>query len=300
MTIIYQPIRQRVIRKTARLEAVLGNGNGSVYVSKKKSRFWVRVAMSTDSNGNMTYGQPLPMRYAPGWPIIEKEGVEVLLFYDYDGELSIERMKTDYFDRADIDSRSFNSASPQDQWLYLRYVVRFLTRPVGASATEDSTLITIRENPFFVDDVLGFYNYAGTTSAASKPDLASYIPAADYQRLICIFFDTYQQEPFVVGSTAQALTTAIDSTDYTECFAQLEHNEYIPLLSLVLSNNQSTITIDNVKEDLRQFVNAPRVYGFPNPITSGQAILIRGTHTEITANVVVEGRLTVEGVMIVL
>lgn len=293
MTIIYQPIRQRVIRKTARLEAVLGNGSGSVYASK--TRYWVRVAMRADSDGNMTYGQPLPMRYAPGYPIIEKEGVEVLLFYDHDGELSIERMKTDYFDRADIDSRSFNSASPQDQWLYLRNVVRFLTRPVGSSATEDSTLITVRENPFFVDDVMDFYIYAGTTSAASKPDLASYIPAADYQRLICIFFDTKQQEPFVAGSTTQALTTAIDSTDLTECFAQLEHNEYIPLLSLVLSNNQSAIVIDNVKEDLRQFVNAPRVYGFPNPIASGQAILIRDTHQEMVYDLTVQGNLTIQG-----
>ena len=162
------------------------------------------------------------------------------------------------------------------------------------------TLITVRENPFFVDDVMDFYIYAGTTSAASKPDLASYIPAADYQRLICIFFDTYQQEPFVAGSTAQALTTAIDSTDYTECFAQLVHNEYIPLLSLVLSNNQSAIVIDNVKEDLRQFVNAPRVYGFPNPIASGQAILIRDTHQQLVYDLTIEGSLTVEGDLTVL
>jgi len=298
MTIIYQPIRQRVLRRRNYIEAILGDGSGSVYAGK--SRYWVRVKMRTDANGNVTYGQPLPMRYAAGAGIIEKEGVEVLLKVDYDDELTIERMKPDYWDRAGIDSRAFNTAAPHDQWVYLKYVVRDLTRPVGSTASQSSTLVTIRENPFFVDDALDFYIFAGTNRAADKPDLASFIPAVDTHRLICIFFDTYQQEPLVVGSTAQALTTAIDTTDYQECFDQFLHNEYIPLLSLTLSDNQSAITINNVTEDLRQFVNAPRVYGFPNPIVSGKAILIRDTHTEITANLTVEGLLTVEGTLIVL
>jgi hypothetical protein len=296
--LIYQQARQRILRNRQRIEAVLGDGSGNVYTSKK-SRYWVRIKQGTDSEGNVTYGNPLPMRYAGG-DIPEIAGVDVLLFYDYDGELSIERVNPTYYDDADIDSRAFNPSAQHNQFLYLRNVVRGLTRPVGSSATVDSALVTIRELPFKVDEILDWFTYAGTPRAADKVDLTSYIPAADTHRLVCIFFDTFQQTYFVAASTAQAISSALDSTDYDECFAQLLHNEYIPLLSIELSDNNANITINNVVEDLRNFINMPRIYGFQNPIPSGKAILIRSTHHEIVYDLTVEGELTVEGDMLIL
>ena len=298
MTLLYQRSRQRVLRRRNYTEGVLGNGSGSVYAGK--SRYWVRLASQTDDNGNVTYGTALPIRYAAASSIMPIEGVEVLLQVDYDNELSIIRVKPDYFERADIDSRASNQAEPHDQFVYLKNVVRELTRPVGSASSTDSTLITIREDPFIVNDYLDWSIYAGTPRAADKPDLASYIPAADLQRLVCVFLDSFQNDYFITASTAQVLTVDIDSTDWDECFAQLKHNEYKPLLALKLSNAQTAITVNDIVEDLRQHVNTPQIIGFANPIVSGKAIYIRETHQEITANLVVEGCLTVEGTMIVL
>jgi hypothetical protein len=298
MTLFFQRARQRVIRRRREIEAILGDSNGNVYAGK--SRYWVRIASQTDDDNNVTYGNPLPIRYSAASSIPPLQGVEVLLKVDYDNQLSIMRVKPNWFENANIDSRTFNQGEPQNAWVLLKNVVRWLTRPVGSTNGTDSTLITIRENPFFVDDFLDWFSYAGTTRAADKPDLASYIPAADTQCLVCIFFDTFQQTYKVTTSTAQALTSAIDSTDYDECFAQLEHNEYVPLVALILSDNQSSIDVNDVTEDLRQFMNTPRVYGFPNPIPADKAILIRSTHQQLAYDLTVEGSLTVEGDMTVL
>lgn len=295
----FQPLRQGVLRRRRKIEAIIGDTNGNPYTNEK-SRYWVRIAERTDDNGNVVYGNPIKVRYAGGSGVIVQAGVEVLLEYDYDNELSITRMKPDYFDRANIDSRTFNIGEPQNNWLLVRNFVRWLTRPVGSSASQDSTLITVRENPFFIDDYLDWQTYAGTKRAADKLDLASYIPAADNQRLIVIFHDTYNNTPLVTASTAQALTSAIDSTDYDECFAALTHNEFVPLVAFTLSDNQSAITINDLTEDLRQVFNAPRVYGFPNPIPSDKAILIRSTHQEIVYDLTVEGDLIIEGDLLVL
>jgi hypothetical protein len=253
------------------------------------------MASQTDDTGNVTYGNPLPIRYAAESSVLPVEGVEVLLKVDYDNELSITRVKPGWFEAANIDSRTFNQAEPQNAWVFLNNVVTWLTRPVGSVSGAESTLITIRENPFFLDDYLDWFTYAGTLRAADKPDLASYIPAVDTQRLVCVFFDTYQQEPFIAASTAQALTSAIDSTDYDECFAQLEHNEYVPLLALTLSDNQASIDINDVTEDIRNFINAPQVIGFPNPIPADKAYLIRSTHQKMVYDLTVQGELTVQG-----
>lgn len=298
MSLVYQRARQRVIRRRRRQEAILGDGNGNVYAGK--SRYYVRLAAQTDDTGNVTYGEPLPIRYAASSSVPPLEGVEVLIMVDYDDQLSIERVKPDWFERANIDSRTFNQAEPYDRFVYLHNVVREMTRPVGSANGAESTLITIRENPFKINDFLDWAIYGGTTRAADKPDLASYIPAAGYHRIVCVFFDEFLQEPFIVGSTAQLLTSALDSTDYDECFVQLLHNEYKPLLALKLADAQTAIDANDLVEDLRQHVNTPRVYGFPNPIPSGKGILIRSTHQEIVYDLTVQGDLIVQGDMLCL
>lgn len=298
MSLFYQRPRQRITRRRRRQEAILGDGNGNVYAGK--SRYWVRLAAQTDGSGNVTYGEPLPIRYAAASSIPPLQGVEVLIMVDYDDQLSIERVKPDYFDRANIDSRTFNQAEPYDRFVYLCNVVREMTRPVGSVNGAESTLITIRENPMKINDFLDWAIYGGTTRAADKPDLASYIPAADYHRIICVFFDEFLQEPFITASTAQLLTSALDSTDYDECFVQLLHNEYKPLLALKLADAQTAIDANDLLEDLRQHVNTPRIYGFPNPIPSGKGILIRNTHQEIVYDLTVQGDLIVQGDMLCL
>lgn len=62
MSLAFQRPRQRIYRRRHRQEGILGDGNGNVYADK--SRYWVRFAAQTDDTGNVTYGDPMPIRYA--------------------------------------------------------------------------------------------------------------------------------------------------------------------------------------------------------------------------------------------
>lgn len=292
-------LRTAVIRKGGVLEAVLGDGiTNNPYAGR--GRYWIRYRTSVDESNRVTYSKPLPIRYAGEGSIPEAAGVEVLIKVDYDDVLSIFRVHPAWYDRVEIDSRTYNPTARNDKWLRVKNFVRWLTRPVGSDAGATSTLITRRENPAFVDDYLNYLTDAGTILAAAKPDLASFIPAAGYHCRVCVFYDTLAEAHFAAASTAQTLATALDDTDIDECFEQLEHNEYVPLVALTLADNQSSISINDYYRDLRQFVNPPRIYGFPNPIPSGKALIIRETHQEVVYNLTVIGDLTVEGDMVVL
>ena len=291
-------MRREVRRKGGTLECVLGNGSGNVYADR--SRYFVRYKAGVDESDRVIYSKPLPIRYNGAGAFPEAEGVEVLVQFDYDDALSIFRVNPNWYDRVGLDSRPYNPNSRVNSWLQLKYVTRWATRMVGSDSGATSTLITRRENPFFVDDALDWYDDPGTILAASKPDLASLIPAAGYQCIVCMFWDSLAEEVLSVASTAQTVATDFDDTDWDECFAQLYHNEYVPLLALTLADNQSSIDINDYRKDLRQFINPPRIYGFPNPIAAGKAIIIRSTHQEITYDLTVIGDLTVAGDMVVL
>jgi hypothetical protein len=288
-----QRTRQRIYRNRAYQQGILGNGSGTVYASS--GRYYVRFLAGTDENGNTTYTKALPIRYAGEGTIPAKEGIEVLVKRDVDGIPSIFRVAPDYYDRAGIDSRAMNLGETFSRFFDVRNIIRWMARFVGSHTTSESTLATIRENPFYVDNYMDWHAYAGTVLAATKPDLAAYIPAADYHCLAIIFFDTLQGTYAVYASTAQALDSALDSTDYDECFAQLPHQEFHPLVSIELADNQSSIDNNSVLEDLRQIMNMPQLYGFPNPIEADKGIFIRSTHQVICYNLTVEGQLTIEG-----
>lgn len=269
-------LRTAIMRNKGELECILGNSAGQVYAGK--SRYWVRYPTGVDESGVTKYSKALPIRYAGEGAIPERKNVEVLVRIDYDNVLSVYRVHPNYYDRANIDSRTYNPIARSSPFMRLKNVVRWLTRPPGSDAGTPSTKITRRENPVFVDNYLDLSSDPGTILAASKPDLASFVPDVGYHCVVCVFYDTLNQEHFAAASTAQLMTVALDSTDDDECFAQLEHNEYVPLLSLVLADAQGTIDINDYRHDLRQLVNAPRVYGVPNPIAADKAVIVRSTH----------------------
>lgn len=289
--------RQNVLRYKER-EGVLGDGNGNPY-APGKSRYWVRFPAGVDVDGNSTYTAPRAIRYSGEGDFLAREGVEVLVRIDPHDEVeTITRVVPDYPERAGFDGRILNASDTINKWVDVKNFIRLLCRPTG-SGLSTATKVTIRENPFHVDMFGDFSSYYGTLPD-DQPDLTSYIPSADNHCLIVVFFDFLANEPFVTASTAQALTSALDTTDYSECFAQQPHNECIPLVSLELADAQATVSNEDVIEDLRTWLPTPLIYGFPNPIPEGKAILIRGTHQMITYNQTVEGGLTIEGGMLVL
>jgi hypothetical protein len=273
---------------------VLGNGNG--VVQSPPSHYWGRRPQGTDEQGNTAYGAPIRLRYTGNGAPPEQPGIEVEVYrHPKDGVLTIKELTPDYCERVDVDSTAFNPNAKRSKWVYLKWVARGLSAAVGW-AGELSTKITRREIPFFADDAgIITHETQGTAAAASKPDLASYIPAAGYHCYAVHFWDTYLQTNAVYASTAQVITTDLDDTDIQECFDQLPHNEFTPLKLYTLADNQASIDVNDETLDLRQFLNAPRVYGFPNPIAAGQAILIRDTHQQITFDLTVQGEFTVQG-----
>lgn len=278
---------------------VVGDDNGNPY--GPRSTYWVRFPLGTDTNGDITYSEARPVRYDGTSGVIAKGGIEVMVRRDpYDDVETITRVVPDYWSRSGIDSRIVNQAEPFSQFTDARNFIRLLCRPVGSTSGSPSTKVTVREDPFFVDWFGDWSTYAGTIAAADKIDLDSYIPAADEHRLIVIFFDRLINAPLVTASTAKALSTDIDSTDYDEAFAALPHNEYTALVALELADDQPGIDVNNVLEDLRTWLPAPPMMGFPNPIPADKAYLLRETHQMLMFNLVVEGTLTLEGSLTVL
>lgn len=288
-----QRARQSV-QQNREYPGVLGDGSGNPYAGR--SRYWVRFPAGVDADGITIYSAPRAVRYDGSSAFIAREGTEVLVWRDpYDGVESISRGMPDYADRAGFDARILNPSETISKWWDVRNFIRLLCRPVGNGSTQ----ITIRENPFHVDDYGDNASFAGTLPA-DQPDLSAYIPAADTHCLCVIFFNFLENEPLVTVSTAQALDSALDNTDYLECVAQLPHHEFYPLVSLELADAQTALTMEDVIEDLRTWLPTPRVYGFPNPVVDGKSFIIRSTHQEIVYDLTVVGNLTVEGELTVL
>lgn len=293
-TMLYQRERQAA-RKHDEYEGVLGDGNGNVYASK--SHYWVRFPGGTDANGNFTYSTPRPIRYGIG-NVIAREGIEVLVQEDpYDRVETITRMRLGYFTETGIDSRVMNPGDPINKWWDSPNFIRWLNRPTGSSSGSAATLVTTRENPFYWNDFQDWAQDAATTPA-NQLDLAAFIPAADTHRLVITYKNIVADTIEAVGSTAKALSTDLDFTDYTECRGLLPHNECLPLTAYELSDAQTTVDGNALVEDLRSWIALPQVLGNANPLPAGRAWIVRATHEWITYDLAVEGDLTVAGDMV--
>lgn len=293
-----QQVRQKV-RRGQELRAVLGNGSGNPYAGS--GRYWVRFPAGVDANGLTTYGAALPVRYGGTGQFPAKENVEVLVWRDpVDDVLSISRIAPDYPARAGFDSRILNSADGVTRFVDVMNFIRLMCRPPGSIGGTTSTLLTVREDPFYVNEFMDWQSYAGTIAAASKIDVASLIPAAD-THLLCIgWMDRYLNTPFVTVSTAQALTSDLDSTDYDECFTSVNvHNECEPLAAFELADNAGSIDINNLVEDLRNWLPSRKLYGFPGNIPANKTILLRSTHQQIVNRLCIQGHFINLGTVIV-
>lgn len=278
-------------------EGVLGNGSGNPYAGK--SHYWVRFANGTDENGLTKYSTPRPIRYLGG-NIIVREDVEVLVYkHPYDGEETISTMRPGYFTETGIDSRVMNPGDPVNKWWDSPNFIRWLNRTTGSSSGSTATLVTTRENPFYWNDALDWAQDAATTPA-NQLDLASYIPAVDTHRLVITYKNVVSDTIEAVGSTAKALSTALDFDDYLECRGLLPHNECVPLTAYELADGQTAIDANALLEDLRSWIALPQVIGFPNPIPDGKAWLLRSTHQQVVYDLTVEGNLIIQGDMVVL
>jgi hypothetical protein len=289
---------KQAARRHDEYPGVTGDDNGNIYAAA--SRYYVRFPQGTDANGLTVYGAPRPVRYDGTGGIIAHADVEVLVRKDpYDGIETITRVVPDWWQRVNIDSRVTNPGEPVSKWWDSPNFIRWLNRPTGSSSGSAATKVTTRENPFYWNDAQDWAIFSGTMPA-DQLDLDSFIPATDTHRLVITYFDVLAGSVAAVGSTAQALTSALDLSDYLECRALLPHNECVPLTAYKLADDQSAIDKNAVYEELRSWIALPAVLGFPNPIASGTNWLLRDTHQQLCFNLTIEGQLTVEGSLTVI
>lgn len=289
-----QDTRQRV-KKYDEYTGVLGDGT-SGNPKAGKSRYWVRFPQGVDETGQVIYTPARAIRYAGEASLPARSGVEVLVRVDpYDEKETITRMVPDWPERVGFDAAVLNSGDPISRWFDVRNFIRLVSRPVG----QNTTNVTVRENPFHVDDFMDISTFKATVGD-EQLTLGDLFPASGSKRLACIFFDFLTNEPFVTASTAQDVDVDFDLTDYEECFAQIPHNEVISLASCQLIGSKSTLVWSDLIEDLRTWLPTPRVYGWPNPIPDGKSIIVRSTHQMTVFEMTVEGELTVEGEVVAL
>jgi len=289
-----QRIRRRVRHRRFNRGAVLGNDNNLIYAGLGK--VWVRFRAGTDSNGNVTFAPPVKV-HRGGATFFEYAGAPVRVVYDENDELAIKGIDNKEAESAGLDSGLLNYGSKTSRWLRLKNVVRLKCYPVG-TADDPSTLVSVR-SLLYDNDYGDFIRIAATARQADKIDLASYIPTAGNHAVVCVFMRTVANTYQVVSSTVQAQSSDIDITDYQECFAQRDA-ETVPIQAFILSDAQTSITMSDLGEDLRQFINMPRGLGFPNPVNThqiiraGQTLAVPGDVT-VTADLTVQGELVVDG-----
>jgi hypothetical protein len=288
-----QRIRRKRLREKQTFYALLGNGSGVVYVPNTTGKVWVRFQSSADSDGNVTYTPAKDVNSGSGGGYFVYDGSPVRVGFDDDGELEVKRSDTKKARNAGLDTGLLNSGNPVRKWFYLRNIGNFKSLAPGSS-----TVVSVRS--LLYDDNYGDLNlFAGTRRLADKIDLAAYIPSTGNHRVACLFLRTTDNTIQVYASTTQSIATDIDLTDYQECFDQRDA-ESIPIQGYILQNNQSSISMLDSAEDLRQIFNMPQALGFPDPVDKetllrdGRTQFIAGTLTT-TDTLTALGMLTVCG-----
>lgn len=283
-----QKIRRRRLRRQQTIFALLGDGLGNIRAATGK--VWVRFQSGMDANGNVTYTPPTIVN-AGGNGFFEYQGAGVRVGFDENDQLSITGADAQNAREAGLDTRLLNPGSPFNKWSYIRNIANF-----KSMAPSGSTLVSVRS--LLYDDGYGNLNqFLGTPRLADKIDLASFIPSAGNHRIVVLFLRTTDNTVQTYGSTIQAISSALGLSDYQECYAQRDA-ESIPIQAWKLENNQSSISMLDAKEDLRNIFNVPQVLGMESPITSN-LIIREGQAVNHHGDLFITGSLIVAGDLIV-
>lgn len=262
--------------------AYLGDTHGDgarVDVPGKVGYVYVHFATGgVNESGGAIYGPPV-MVYTGSAAYPNTPGMPVYVGYGYSGELEIKQAHAEGLRQAGIDARVLNPLNQQSKFVYLWQLTMGLASAVATSVT-DSYLITVKSFRHYVGNTFQTFE---TPLEVNKIDLAPYVPATDMHCYAAIWLDTYTNTVSVTTSTAQALSLPLDATDVQECAAN-RPADAIPLKAFYLSNNQATITQNARDTELRQVLNAPHIWGFPNILSHIERVrpnrtLVTGPYT---------------------
>lgn len=262
--------------------AYLGDTHGAgarVDVAGKVGYVYVHFATGgVNESGGAIYGPPV-MAYTGNAAYPNTPGLPVYVGYGYSGELEIKQAHAEGLRQAGIDARVLNPLNQQSKFVYLWQLTMGLTSAVATSVNA-SFLVTVKSFRHYVGNTFQTFE---TPLAANKVNLSSYVPAADTHRYAALWLDTYTNTITVTTSTTQAISVPLDATDVQELVAN-RPADAIPLKAFYLSDNQDTIKQHALDTELRQVLNAPHIWGFPNILSHIERVrpnrtLVTGPYT---------------------
>ncbi len=265
--------------------AVLGDSDSPgarVDVPGRIGYVYVRFPGGRDANGFTNFSTPMMARSA-GAAFPNVPGFGVYVAYGDNGELEIKSAHYQSLDNAGINTSVLNPLNQQSTFVYLWQLTMGLALSVATSATS-STLVMVKSFRYYVGNTFGVFE---TPFEADKPDLDPYIPSAGNHCYAGLWIDTYTNLPVVTTSIPQAITTPLDATDLQELIVRVASSrpaDGVPLKAFYLANGQTTIkqSVDDV--DIRQMLDNPHTWGFPNVLTTLERVwpnmtLITGPYT---------------------
>lgn len=212
-----------------------------------------------------------------------EEGTGVFLGKDpYYNEWEVARADLRDAQSKGKNSVQLNTGLPQNKYLRLKNAVRLLCRPVGGNPN-NSTLVGVR-GLLYDDNYYDLNRFTATGRIADMFDLAPYIPTAGNEAVVIVWLDTFNNSITATSSTAQAIGTGIDITDYQEAIDK-RWTDDIPIQAFHLSDAQTSVNTTHLGEDLRQWLNMPDALGLEYELTVNTRVrdkrqyLIAGTLT---------------------
>ena len=269
LEVIQRDNRRAALQDKARIKAILGNHDGVLYVPGfNGNRVYVRVQGAADANGTLQYQQVTVARLT-GSNFLLYADAPVLLRYDHNNNLVIESSDYELIEATgSLSMAVVNVSNPQLNYVDLRQALILLSRP---TTTESNSTTTVYVAQWLYDYHGAYHEFEGTPQAADKVNLSSYIPSAGNHCIVQLWIDTYTRSVRVTASTVQALTSAIDKTDYDECWSG-RYNDWIPIQAYKLSDGATVVSADTVDRDHRQWINTPAETGFPTHDTRNYRI----------------------------
>ena len=265
--------------------AYLGDTHGAgsrVDVPGKNGYVYVHFPDGRDQNGLARYSQPTIAR-ASGAPYINAPGSMVYVAVRYNNELEIVSANYAGMDRAGIDTRVLNPLNQQSKFVYPWQLTYGQASAVATSVTT-SFRVMVKSFRHYTGNVFKTFS---TPLQADKINLSSYVPAANMHCYAAVWIDTYTNTAVVTTSVSQSLFTPLDETDLQELIVRTASSrpaDGIPLKAFYLSNGQSTIQQSALDVDLRQWLDNPMPWGFPNVLNTLERVrpnrtLVTGPYT---------------------
>lgn len=262
-------------------EAILGDVNGVVYDGRTG---YVRVRFPLGEG----YSEALAVRSRGTYPVYGGSPVRVGI--DDEGELAVMSASFSGLVQNGLNPLSLNFADPSNKFIYTMQIADFGSYAVS---TGNTPTLNVAVNTFiYIDTDRQIQRFPGT-----QVSLGAYVPVFGEQRLATLLMSetgTLTIKASIPISSAGTLTIY---DHVQQCLDQVDNLHY-PVKAWRLADGQSVVTDESDWLDLRQFINPPVNFGFPNPITG--TIKLKTDWQQSAIGLVNRGDLIVNGELILL